>query len=333
MTLRIACIGWALAGCSMASAQAADVISVSTTLSNFTYEVKDLSDTDGTTAGISFMPASADGLKFYLGDVQTPGIRFTTTSSYNDTTAVLLGSLFGSESQTVTMPGIDAQVVKDGANFTARAAYTATELSDLLATATMSSTVKPTALADQLGDVYLSQDRYANVSFQQPSASMPSSQGLNYRIAPYTAVTFTAVIKSEFLTNLTPMIGTEGYNRLLNLPVGGDLFAQTVSAMVLDAGVVNQQLARVSHNQYLDSKLDVLGNFTSAGRTSPSEQTFNLTLTNNRAFYAEGTMKFSLRNEIHLLVRGVPEPGTWATFALGLTGVAWAVRRRRVLQA
>jgi PEP-CTERM motif len=333
MTLRIACIGWALAGCSMASAQAADVISVSTTLSNFTYQVNDLSDTDGSAAGISFLPAAADGLKFYLGDVQAPGVATSTQSTYNDTTTVLNGSIFGLTSQTVTMPSINAMVAKDGANFTARAAYTASELSDQLATATLSSTVKPIALADQLGDIYLSQNRYANVSFQQPSALLPWSQALKYRLEGNTSVTFTAVIKSEFMTDLTPMIGTEGYTRLLNLPVGGNLHATAVSAVVLDAGVVNQESVKFNHNQYLESSLDVLGNFTSAGRTSPSEQTLTLTLTNNSPFYSEGSIKFSLRNEIKILVRGVPEPGTWATFALGLTGVAWAVRRRRVLQA
>ncbi|WP_165456823.1 PEP-CTERM sorting domain-containing protein [Aquabacterium lacunae] len=233
----------------------------------------------------------------------------------------------------MALPGIDAEVAKAGANFTARAAYSAAELSEVLATAQVSSTAKLSTSADQLGDIYLDLDRYANVGVHQPSAIFPSAQAMKFRMDPFTEVTFSAVIKTEFLTNLLPMIGTEGHTRVLNLPAGGDLFAQTVSAVVLDAGIVDQQPVRFSHNQYLESRLDTFGNFTSAGRASPSEQTLSLTMTNNRAFAYEGSLKFSLRNEIHLLVRAVPEPATWATFALGLAGVAWAVRRRRLLHA
>jgi hypothetical protein len=327
---RTACVAFA---CSMASAQAAEVIRVSTSLSDLTYQVRDLSEVDGKAAGITFLPGAADGLKFYLGDVQTPGSGYTVKPKFNDTTVVQYGALFGTGPQTVALPGVDAEVAKAGANFTARAAYSAAELSEVLATAEVSSTAKLSTSANQLGDIYLDLDRYANVGVHEPSAIFPSAQAVKFRMDPFTEVTFSAVIKTEFLTDLLPLIGTDGHTRLLNLPAGGDLFAQTVSAVVLDAGFVNQQQVRFSHNQYLDSRLDTLGNFTSAGQTSPSEQTLSLTMTNNRAFAYEGSLQFSLRNEIHLLVRAVPEPGTWATFALGLVGVAGAVRRRKLLQA
>jgi PEP-CTERM motif len=76
------------------------------------------------------------------------------------------------------------------------------------------------------------------------------------------------------------------------------------------------------------------GTLSAGTSTRPAVQTLStfLTLSNLSDQTLTGTI--SIRGQsITRLIPTIPEPGTWATFALGLAGLTWAVRRRKLLQA
>jgi hypothetical protein len=301
-------------------AHAADALSVSTTVSNFTYTVQDLNKSDGIKAAVTFTPAAQDGLELFTGDYRVAGSDF-----YQSGVPVLVpGSMFGTGVQSATTPGVNALASKNGNTYTASAGFSATELNQILATSPMDLTAR------QAGEAYLLYNRMANIQYKEPSDTW--QQGLNYTLAANTSVTFSGVVSTSFAMDLKPLLGTAGEARVLSLPVAGNVNVQETSYLLINPNA-NSDGANLFQTQYLNGKLDIFGQFTTEGSTTPSQKTFSFTVTNNSASPMQGKLKFELYNQIRLSVNPVPELTTVWMMGLGLTGVAFAVRRRQMLQA
>lgn len=90
-----------------------------------------------------------------------------------------------------------------------------------------------------------------------------------------------------------------------------------------------------SYLAYNDDRLLYPDGTLSAGTaTAPASQTLTTFLTLRNLSDQTLTGSITIKGQsITRLIPTIPEPGTWATFGLGLAGVAFAARRRRVLQA
>jgi PEP-CTERM motif len=76
------------------------------------------------------------------------------------------------------------------------------------------------------------------------------------------------------------------------------------------------------------------GTFSVGTATVPASQTLSTFLTLRNLSDQTLTGSITIKGQsITRLIPTIPEPGTWATFGLGLAGVAFAANRRRVLQA
>ena len=303
-------------------AQAADIVSVSTTVSSFSYKVNDLSATDGITAAITFKPTAGDGLNFNVSDSLTA----SAIQSRNGNSAVLPGSLFGTGSQSVTVPGVNALASKGGSTITAHAGFTADELSNVLATAPLNLTAR------QAGDSYLSGVRSTKIEYLQPSAAASGVQGLSYTLAGNTSVTFSAVINTELNMDLSPLVGTAGQARVLSLPVAGNVEMSVVSSLLINPGYGVGAGIQPSYSLIgvINGMLDTSGKFIQYYRNLPlAQETINVTVTNSTSGQVDGQLVFALDNRVLLNVRPVPEPSTYALRGLGLVGLSVVARQRR----
>lgn len=71
------------------------------------------------------------------------------------------------------------------------------------------------------------------------------------------------------------------------------------------------------------------------GQGSPIQQNFQLTISNTSDVARIGRLTYGVSTETYIQswsVAGVPEPTTWATFGLGLSGLAFAANRQRQLK-
>ena len=312
---------WLVAALLALGAQAAQAQTYLTqaqaSISNFSYSLVDLDLTDGVASSVVFQGP----LSYFGGYSLVSGPGNSSLQEWDEGVAPF--NPFGSTGVSSQLPGGGATITLNSTGFTSTAQIKASDAEQAL-------------LSPGWGNQYPGYGALSGATnwFETPNPSAPDFADLgNFILAPHTSFVIEGTWSVQALIDdqaLSPAVvsALTGSGASLHTEAG----ASVALNLVLQNGATDQ--GEIIAQQYLVQNAE--GAEGGGVSDSGSGTSFRFVVSNDTADYQGGVIRYYLLSsgnvQVHPALQ-VPEPATWASFALGLGFVGAAVARQRKARA
>ncbi len=188
---------------------------------------------------------------------------------------------------------------------------------------TLPASVKAGSLARV--EAVSAQSSVALTGQDNPFAGAPPFGGLQFTLSPHTALTISGVLSTSAMVDETLL----GANLAMQLPAQAtilDLSAAAFASVTLadESGEISSAKAQVHHIG------KVFSSFPNSGYqlTDNQDTPWQVTITNDSDQVKGFGLQASVGSSFFAMAQAVPEPATWATWALGLALMGLRFRRQ-----
>lgn len=296
------------------------ILQQSASVQGLSYSVIDLAPGDGKAAGVTFGTATPSTGRMLVEERE----NFVTVS---DASGTMSRTPFASQDKTVELPSGASQVSTNSQG-----------------DASTSSRLTLDVLATYADKAWLSDSKTAFYQAWALSTNDPDvydvnlSTDYNFVLAPQTQL----VLTGHMILNSQPRPAVGDVQSLIDLAGQKDASFYVASSEVINVRLTLAQdplmpwLNPVPLTELAGAALQSSYWFDGAGITyfddplSPAiDQTFSISISNTTKQAKIGLLSYSLGGALTLEAHALPEPGTWASFSLGLVFLAMAVARQR----
>lgn len=284
-------------------------------MSSLSYSVVDLDMADGVDAGIVFQPLQADPDTVFIGERSNPFQENVVqgTAPFN---------LFAGANYALGLPSGRGTVAIGNDSATA---YTQLSMADV------EGALRGDFLFNGMSS-YTTTAGFANRIELVDSANPDFAQLSNFILSPHTRLVLEGTFDAQTFferSSIDPALLASASSA-----PGSALYFDLSGETSLMAYLQNGPFEMAEHYAYENHAFEASG-WRGEGVAGPAVS-FQLVLTNDSDEYRGGVMRYFAATNARVTLMAapfVPEPGTWATFALGLGFVGAAVARQRKRQA